>query len=256
MDWYVLVAGCLTAGGFIGFLGGVLGIGGGLLAIPLLALILGMPQQLAQGTALLMVVPAVLMTLRQYNRRASLDLHAATIGGLSSAVFTWMGAQVALGLDPVLLRYIYASFVFVIAVFYFHQSMSKRRTRQAGARQLSGARKLWFIAIGAAAGMAGGIFGVGGAVLIVPLLTTVLRYTQTGAQGLGLSIVAPSTAVALATYAWHGQVDWVVGLPLALGSILMVPYGVRLAYSLPEPRLKLIFACMLLVIMVMLLFKV
>src|SRR5690554_451972 len=150
-----------------------------------------MPQQLAQGTALIMVVPAVLMTLRQYNQRAKLDMQAALIGGSASVVFTWLGARVALGLDPGLLRYIYASFIFAIALFYFHQSMRKRRTRSGVAAQPSGVHKAWFVAIGALAGMAGGIFGVGGSVLVVPLLTTLLRYTQTGAQGLGLSMVAP-----------------------------------------------------------------
>lgn len=248
-----MAAGCLLVGGMIGFTGGVLGIGGGLLAIPLLGLSLGMDQQLAQGTALVMVLPAVLITLRQYNRRARLDMRAAAIGGLASVGFTWLGARIALGLDPVLLRQIYAAFVFGIALFYFHQSTFKRRVRTGSATPDT--HWAWFVAIGALAGLAGGVFGVGGSVLVVPLLTTVLRYSQTGAQGLALSMIVPSTTVAITTYAWHGQVDWLVGVPLAIGSILMVPYGVRLAYALPEPRLKLIFACMLLVIMVMLLFK-
>lgn len=253
MSALVLGAACLVVGGLIGFTGGVLGIGGGLLAIPLLGLLLGMDQQLAQGTALVMVLPAVLMTLRQYNRRARLDLRAAMVGGMASVGFTWIGAQIALGLDPVLLRRIYAAFVFGIAVFYFHQSTRKRKARTAA--ETPSISKLWFAAIGALAGFAGGVFGVGGSVLVVPLLTTVLRYSQTGAQGLALSMIVPSTTVAVVTYGWHGQVDWLVGIPLAIGSILMVPYGVRLAYALPEPRLKLIFACMLLVIMMMLLFK-
>ncbi len=252
----MLVVGCLIVGGFIGFSGGVLGIGGGLLAIPLLGIFLGMDQQMAQGTALIMVLPAVLMTLRQYNQRAKLDFQAAAIGGAASVLFTWMGAQIALGLDPVLLRRIYAVFIFGIALFYFHQSTRKRRVRHSTAAQPPVVHKFWFAALGMLAGTAGGIFGVGGSVLVVPLLTTLLRYTQTGAQGLALSMVVPSTAVALMTYSWHGQVDWIIGIPLALGGIVMVPYGVRLAYALPEPRLKLIFACMLLVIIVMLLFRV
>lgn len=251
----MLVAGCLLVGGIIGFSGGVLGIGGGLLAIPLLGLILGMSQQMAQGTALIMVLPAVLMTLRHYNKHARIDIRAASIGGLASIFFTWAGAQIALGLDPILLRRIYAVFVFGIALFYFHQSSRKRRPRTSATAQTRKIHNAWFAPVGMLAGMAGGIFGVGGSVLVVPLLTTVFRYTQTGAQGLALSMVVPSTTVGLLTYSWHGQVDWVVGIPLALGSIVMVPYGVRLAYSLPEPRLKLIFACMLLVIMMMLLIK-
>lgn len=254
----MLAGGCLLIGALIGFTGGVLGIGGGLLAIPLLGIMLGMDQQLAQGTALIMVLPAVLISVRQYNRHARIDMRAAAIGGAASIVFTWFGAQVALGLDPVFLRRIYAAFVFCIALFYFHQSSRKRRPRprQGDAAQPFKTHKAWFAVVGMLAGFAGGIFGVGGSVLVVPLLTTVFRFTQTGAQGLALSMVVPGTSAALLTYSLHGQADWLVGIPLALGSIVMVPRGVRLAYSLPEPRLKLIFACMLLVIMVMLLFKV
>lgn len=252
----MLVAGCLIIGGLIGFTGGVLGIGGGLLAIPLLAVFLGMDQQMAQGTALIMVIPAVLIALRHYNRHARLDLQAVAIGGATSLYFTWLGAGLALGLDPTLLRRIYAVFILCIALYYFYQNIRPRPARP-GASVLSDKKphRMWFVALGALAGIVGGIFGIGGSILVVPLLTAGLRYTQTGAQGLAMSMVLPSSAVALATYSWHGQVDWLVGVPLAFGSVFMVPYGVKLAHSLPEPRLKMIFAYMLLVIMMMLLYK-
>lgn len=88
-----------------------------------------------------------------------------------------------------------------------------------------------------------------------PLADYLFPIATNRGQALGLTMIMPGTLVALLTYATHGYVDWVVGVPMALGSVFMVPYGVRLAYSLPEPRLKLIFACMLLVIMVLLLLK-
>lgn len=258
LEWYGVVLACLAAGAVIGFAGGVLGIGGGLLAIPLLGLLLGMDQQAAQGTALIMVLPAVLMTVRKYNQKAKINFHAAGAGAASSVIFTWIGAQIALGIDPPLLRQIYATFVLAIALFYFYQS--SRRSELKGRmgkprRNVEDFHKGWFALIGSIAGLAGGIFGVGGSVLVVPILTTVFRLTQTGAQALALTMVIPGTFVALFAYAAHGQADWMVGIPMALGSIFLVPYGVKLAYSLPEPRLKLAFACMLLVIMVLLLMK-
>jgi len=258
LAWYVIVLGCLMSGALIGFTGGVLGIGGGLLAIPLLGLIMNMDQQAAQGTALIMVLPAVLMTVRQYNQQDKIDLKAAAAGAAGSIVCTWIGAQIALGLDPSRLRLIYTGFVLFIAIFYIVQS--QWRPAAGGGpkprRKTQDFHKGWFALIGMIAGMAGGIFGVGGSVLVVPILTTVFRLTQTGAQGLALTMIIPGTIVALITYAAHGQADWLLGLPLAVGSIFLVPYGVRLAYALPEPRLKLAFACMLLVIMVLLLIKV
>lgn len=257
MEWYVIVGGCLLVGALIGFAGGLLGIGGGLLAIPLLGLVMGMDQQNAQGTALIMVLPAVLMTVRKYNQNASIDLRSAGMGAAASIVFTWLGAQFALGMDPSLLRRVYAVFVLCIAIFYFYQSAcSKQKIKnRPAARRPEDFHLGWFALVGVIAGTAGGIFGVGGSVLAVPILTTVFRLSQTGAQALALAMIIPSTFVALFTYATHGQADWLVGLPMAIGSIFLVPFGVRLAYALPEPRLKLMFACMLLVIMVLLLIK-
>jgi len=257
LEWYVVVPACLATGALIGYVGGILGIGGGLLAIPLLGLVAGMDQQEAQGTALVMVLPAVLVTVRKYNQNARIDLGAAASGALAAIVFTWLGARLALGMDPVLMRRIYAVFVLFIAMFYLHQSLRGARAGRPSPvrRSTQEFHKGWFALVGVGAGLIGGFFGVGGSVMSVPVLTTVFRLSQTGAQALALSMIIPGTTVALLTYTAHGQADWVIGLPLALGSIFMVPYGVRLAYALPEPRLKLIFACMLLVIMVLLLIK-
>ncbi|MGE4368249.1 MAG: sulfite exporter TauE/SafE family protein [Burkholderiaceae bacterium] len=255
MTWYVVVAGALVSGALIGFTGGVLGIGGGLLAIPLLGLVMGMDQQLAQGTAMIMVLPAVLATVRKYNQREPIDKRAAITGALASVAFTWLGAQLALGIDSGFLRRIYAAFVLGIAIFYFYQSgRAVRRRQPAPPRSKPGQFHMgWFALLGAIAGFTGGVFGVGGSVLVVPMLTTWFRLSQTDAQALALSMIIPGMFVALAAYGMHGQADWWVGLPMAIGSIALVPYGVRLAFSLPEPRLKLTFACMLLVIMVLLL---
>lgn len=257
MEWYVLVTGCVVSGALIGFTGGVLGIGGGLLAIPLLGLTLGMDQHLAQGTALIMVLPAVLLSVRKYHQHARIDLAAAAAGAAGSIVFTWLGARFALGMDPMLLRRIYAVFILCVAMFYFYQSTRKPRRVQISIseRVAINFHKIWFLLVGMGAGLASGVFGVGGSLLAVPILTTIFGFTQTGAQALALTMIVPGTFVALFTYTAHGQADWLVGLPLALGGIFMVPFGVRLAYKLPEPRLKLIFACMLLVITVLLLLK-
>ncbi len=254
------VIGCIIAGGIIGFTGGMLGIGGGLLAIPLLAIVLNMGQQMAQGTALIMVLPAVLLTLYKYNQHSRLNFAAAVIGGSSSFMSTWAGARLALNLPSSTLRVIYAGFVLLMALFYFHQFYQRSRgiprsTNYRSANDPSVSR-LWFVLLGVMAGFTGGIFGVGGAVIIVPLLTLLFRYSQTTAQGIALSMVVPSTTVALIAYSAHGQVAWSIGIPLALGGLYMVPKGVSLAYKLPEPKLKLVFACTLVVIMFLLLIKV
>lgn len=253
----LLIALCLGAGCLIGFMGGVLGIGGGMIAIPALVLLMGMSQQLAQGTALIMVLPTIMMAVRKYNQQTRIDRRVALAGAGGAVVFTWVGARLALGIDSGVLRLSFAVFLFFIALFYAWQTWRAGRARRApkvgGNAPVFTPRRA--TALGVLCGTLGGFFGVGGAVLAVPIITTVFRLPQTSAQALALCMVIPGSAVALVTYSWAGQADWLVGLPLAAGSLLFVPVGVRLAYRLPERKLRASFAAMLFATVALLVFE-
>lgn len=253
----LLIALCLGAGCLIGFMGGVLGIGGGMIAIPALVLLMGMSQQLAQGTALIMVLPTIMMAVRKYNQQTRIDRRVALAGAGGAVVFTWVGARLALGIDSGVLRLSFAVFLFFIALFYAWQTWRAGRARRApragGNAPVFTPRRA--TALGVLCGTLGGFFGVGGAVLAVPIITTVFRLPQTTAQALALCMVIPGSAVALVTYSWAGQADWLVGLPLAAGSLLFVPVGVRLAYRLPDRKLRASFAAMLFATVALLVFE-
>jgi uncharacterized membrane protein YfcA len=253
----LLIALCLGAGGLIGFMGGVLGIGGGLIAIPALVLLMGMSQQLAQGTALIMVLPTIMMAVRKYNQQTRIDRRVALAGAGGAVVFTWVGARLALGIESGVLRLSFAVFLFFIALFYAWQTWRAGAAR--GAPKGSGHAPVFTprraTLLGVLCGTLGGFFGVGGAVLAVPIITTVFRLSQTTAQALALCMVIPGSAVALVTYSWAGRADWLVGLPLAAGSLLFVPVGVRLAYRLPERKLRACFAAMLFATVALLVFE-
>ncbi|WZB76396.1 sulfite exporter TauE/SafE family protein [Achromobacter insuavis] len=252
----LLIALCLGAGCLIGFMGGVLGIGGGMIAIPALVLLMGMSQQLAQGTALIMVLPTIIMAVRKYNQ-TRIDRRVALAGAGGAVVFTWVGARLALGIESGVLRLSFAVFLFFIALFYAWQTwragLARRAPRASGNAPVFTPRRA--SVLGMLCGTLGGFFGVGGAVLAVPIITTVFRLPQTTAQALALCMVIPGSAVALATYSWAGQAAWLVGLPLAAGSLLFVPVGVRLAYRLPERKLRACFAAMLFATVALLIFE-
>ncbi|MBO9329156.1 hypothetical protein A6B37_02070 [Achromobacter sp. HZ01] len=255
----LIIAACLAAGGMIGFLGGVLGIGGGLIAIPALVLLMGMSQQLAQGTALIMVLPTIMMAVRKYNQQVRIDKRVALAGAAGAVVFTWVGARLALGIDSSLLRRSFAVFLFFIALFYVWQTWRASRPAAKPAPAARGPVPVFTprraSVLGMLCGTLGGFFGVGGAVLAVPIITTVFRLPQTTAQALALSMVIPGSTIALITYTWAGQADWLVGAPLAIGSLLFVPVGVKLAYRLPERKLRACFALMLFATVALLAFE-
>ena len=99
-----------TAGGIVGGL-----IGGGVLMIPVIGMLYGLDQQVAQGTTLVMVVPNVLFAFWRYRQRVGVDLRIAATLGLSALVATYPVARIATGLDPHDLRLSFAGFLVVLA---------------------------------------------------------------------------------------------------------------------------------------------
>ena len=96
----IRVAAAVGLGGMGGLLGGLFGVGGGFLVIPLLGFFYGMDQQTAQGTALIMVVPDVVLVFRATDDFSGIDLRmAATIAG-SALIATYPTARLATGFDP------------------------------------------------------------------------------------------------------------------------------------------------------------
>ena len=65
------------------------------------------------------------------------------------------------------------------------------------------------------------------------------------AQGLSLALAVSSTGVTLITYALHGHVDWHVGIPMAIGGLMSVTWGVRLAHTFPEKPFVCFWCCVL-----------
>lgn len=218
----------------LGAMGGLFGIGGGLIAIPVLGLWFGLDQQMAQGTALVMSVPNVLVALYRYNQRNRIDLRQALPLVVMSFCFAWLGAMLAVGLDQRIIRWGFVGFLLAITLYNLIKLYGAAAQAPTGSRY----GWPWFGALGALAGTTGGLFGVGGAVVAAPVLTSVFGTTQVVAQGLSLALAAPSTAVTLLTYAVHDEVNWVMGVPMAIGGLLSISWGVRLAHALPERMLR------------------
>jgi uncharacterized membrane protein YfcA len=245
----------LALGALLGFLGGLFGIGGGIIAIPILSLLFGMDQHLAQGTTLVMVVPNVMLGLWRYYKRGGVNVGYAVVLGSSAVAVTYVAAKFAIGLLAPTLRMAFGLFITAVAVYLVFQVWRKRAKQRQAPAEANGTANAgeqhpapgWAVFVGAAGGMLSGMFGVGGATIAPPMLTTFYGFSQAGAQGLALALVAPGSIVGLAAYAQAGAVNWPQGLALAAGGLLFVSRGVALAYKLSNDMLKLSFAALLVV---------
>jgi hypothetical protein len=109
--------------------------------------------------------------------------------------------------------------------------------------------------IGLAAGMLGGLVGVGGGVVMIPLMVGVLGVTQHQAHGTSLmSLVFTGLAGAIA-YSTRGSVDVAAAISLAVPAVATARFGARYAHALPEWQLKRSFGAFLVVVIALLVLK-
>ena len=108
---------------------------------------------------------------------------------------------------------------------------------------------LSLVLIGILAGILSGLVGVGGGVIMVPLLVLLLGFNQHQAQGTSLAVlVVPVTAVAVYTYHKEGFIDWrYVGI-IALFFVIGGYFGSKIAVGLDQKMLKKVFGFILLLI--------
>ena len=106
----------LAIGLAAGFLAGLLGIGGGILIVPALVLLLGFDQHVAQGTSLLVIIPAALAGSWTHYRRGRLVVRDAAFVAAGGVIGAAIGSLSALSIDDLLLQRLFAVVLVVVAV--------------------------------------------------------------------------------------------------------------------------------------------
>lgn len=110
------------------------------------------------------------------------------------------------------------------------------------------------VLIGLAAGTLSGVLGIGGGVIMVPLLL-LLGFSQHQAQGTSLAaMLPPVTFLATLTYAKEGHVDWKMALVISATFIIGGLLGSKIATAIDEKMLKKIFGVLMLIISIKMIF--
>ena len=104
------------------------------------------------------------------------------------------------------------------------------------------------IIIGLLAGMLSGLVGVGGGIIMVPLLVLLVGFSQHQAQGTSLAVLlAPVTAIAVFNYYKEGYINWKFAIVIAVFFIVGSYFGSKLAVNLDQKMLKKIFSIVLII---------
>ena len=251
------ILGGMAAGSAGGLLSGLFGVGGGFVMIPLLALLLGLNQHSAQGATLaIMAMPIGLPGIFQY-RKKCLDLNlkivAMVIAGFLFGVV--LGSESANHIPQLPLRIGFTAFLLCVAV---HGWFRRENSQAESALSQSKPSVLLGVATGLLGGATSGLTGLGGAVVIIPLLINWFRMSQHQAQFTSLLILLPPIGlpgVIIYSKAQGGLPWWIIGsawLGFDFGSY----FGAKIATKLSGARLKRFYSLVLLVMAAMMIWNI
>lgn len=109
------------------------------------------------------------------------------------------------------------------------------------------------IGVGVAAGATSGLLGVGGGIIIVPLLVAFGALSQHQSNATSLAAIVPIAAVAAARFAVDGRVDWALAGLLAVGSLAGAPLGARIMSRSSPGLLSAMFGALMIAVSLQLL---
>jgi uncharacterized membrane protein YfcA len=232
------------AGGMLaGVAGGLFGVGGGVLLVPILTGRFRVTQHQAHGTSLAVIGLSALAGLAVYGAYSRVMWGTAVVVGLGSIFTARYGARWANRLSTAGLRRSFALFLVLVAarLLLFRTPEGTVATFHHG----------WVgtgfdLLLGGMIGLLSGFMGVGGGMLAVPAFTLVLGMAQQVAQGTSLAVILFSGPAGAIEHARHGNVVWSLVPVLALGATAGAPLSSWLALQLPHQTLVRAFAVFLL----------
>jgi hypothetical protein len=236
--------------GFVaGYLSGQFGIGGGMITTPAIRLVLGGSELIAVGTPLPVIIPTAITGVIEYGRRGLLDARVGLTLGAVGAAFTVLGAWLTslVGGDVVL--YLTAALIAWMAFDMAHLALRPEPPEHVTAAK-AGRRDswLWLGAIGAIAGVYSGFLGLGGGLVIVPVLVRFLGFDAKRAVGTSLIAVLMLAVPGTITHYLLGHIDITIALGMSLGVVPGAMLGARVTAASQEKTIRLAFSVLLLAV--------
>ena len=254
-----------------GLVGALFGLGGGIIIIPFLTLVEGVPVQLAVGASLVSVVATSSSSAATYvqdhltNLRLGMFLEIGTVAGaITGAFFSGFFQGPNQGILFILFGalLVYGSSV-MLAGRKSDSAIVTQADGLASSLRLSGdypdpstgqrteysvTRAPHTLGLSYLAGIVSALLGVGGGIIQVPTMNLVSKVPMKAASATSNFMIGVTAAASSSVYFLRGQVNFLLAAPLMIGVVAGASIGTRLLKSTPPLRIKLLFAILLLVI--------
>jgi len=252
----------------VGALGSMLGIGGGVLLIPLLTGVFGVPIKTAIGASIVSVIATSSAAGAVYVGRGLSHTRLAMVLEIATTLGALAGGMTAVLLSPNLLEGLFG-LVLVYVVYSMRRLPQDERTATptgildtsytdsvTGATVTYGVRNLP-VGLGASflAGNVSGLLGIGGGIIKVPMMSLVMGMPLRAAIGTSNFMIGVTAATSAVIYYQRGFLDPNIAIPTALGVLVGAQMGTRIGSKVRSTGLQRMFQGLLLIFAVQMLYK-
>jgi len=224
-----------------GIFGGLVGLGGGVLMVPLMVSIKKLGQHKAHGTSLVALVFTGIVGASTYALHNAVDVWAAALLSIAALWPARCGAKYCHELPELKLKRAFGVFLLFVSLFM----LLKQYLPSYPYTDMGVSKVLILLITGAVTGFFSGLMGVGGGPLMIGGMVLLAGFDQHTAQGSSLLAMVPGGAVGAFTHWRLGNVETGFLKGLIPGIILGTYAGGSCAHLLPEFALRIIFAAVL-----------
>ncbi|HWM34137.1 MAG: sulfite exporter TauE/SafE family protein [Actinomycetota bacterium] len=233
-----------------GLLSGAFGVGGGIIMVPLLMWFAGMDQRRAAATSLVAIVPSAIAGSIQYAVQGEVDVVAGLIVAAGGVGGSLIGTRLLRTLSLGWLRWLFIGLLVLVAVRLFFEVPARGTALELGVGVV-----VALVLLGVVMGIASGLFGIGGGVILVPVLIAFFGLGDLLAKGTSLLAMIPTSVTGSIANTRAGLVRLGDGLIAGVSAVAASFGGVALAFLLPPRLAVILFAIFILIVVAQLVIR-
>ncbi len=244
----------LVAGAGAGFLGGLFGLGGGVILIPVFTLMMGVPMKVAVGTSLCAVVANSVAAAIRRLRENEVELRLATWLEPTMLVASLVASSLVVFIDQDALARLFAVVLVLVALLVAVRKDSELHGSPVGSLmeangRPSFGRPFWSVqSVFAVGGVFSGLLGIGGGVFMIPGLTLFARVPMKRAASTSNYAMSLGASGGAIVYLVNGMVDPVLLSCVVLGGTAGTRAGLWMLARVPVRALRVAFAVIMMAI--------
>lgn len=232
-----------------GFLSGVFGVGGGILVVPALVMVVKMNQRLAHGTSLAAVLPISVASLVGYSTAGEVDWPVALFLAIGAVVGAVVGTRLLSVLPQRLLAFAFSGLLLATALRLFVPITS------GGRGDLTLLVALGLVVVGVVTGILAGLLGVGGGIVMVPVMIVALGLSPVLAKGTSVAVIVPTAIMGTWRNRKKRNADLRVATVVGMAGIVSAVAGTVVSRQLNDDLANVLFAVLLTVVAAKLLWE-